>query len=172
MLGKSLKPLAFAIVVFIGVMLSGILLIDTLGLALFNMVFGNEVYAVTVVYHMFPEYDLKGQLASIYFDFDISLGKAKVPIETILCSYRVDILRGDGVTANLDLHILVYVLNRIKLFDGTLHFEDSNPKQITIYLHKLNPKESKMVYVEITGYYQLGEKRSQLSYGGSYAVEG
>jgi len=171
--GNIEKAFAAALSMFIIVAVFGFCLVDTVGLALFNMMFGNQIYTVTIAYHAVPDYNFKGELASLYFEWNITLGKAKVPIETILRSYKVKELPHsywDLNPVNVSLHTVIYVANRIKLFENTFKFEDANPKEITIYVYRLDTSHGR-VFVEINGYYQLGGEQVPLNVGADFNIE-
>ena len=166
----SLKPLAFSLAVLGMVVLSAAVLLDTWGLALFNMVFGRTVHAGVIRYDAYPEYNLQGELTSAFFNFNFSIMKTRVPVESILSNCKVEVVGGQPVGAKLKLHILIYVLNRIPIFQGDFNFDDLRSRTVTVYLQKL-PGDCKMVYVEVTGSCLVGASEAPLSYGGALTVE-
>jgi hypothetical protein len=167
---KDKKLLALSITIFAVVLLCGFLMLGGFGLTFFNLVFGWEAYTVDVGFNAVPAYNM-GKVASVSLSFDISVAKEKVPIEALATGYHVHTFQGDNIGSDFKLHILVYVLNRVKLFDRTLSFEDLNPRQIKIYLQNV-PAEAKQFYVEIDGSYTLnGEEIMFSNYGGAYALE-
>jgi len=166
----SKKAFAVALLVFVLILVSGIILIDTFWSAFFNFVLGNQVYAVTVAYDSEPNY-FEGNVSSVYFEWNINLVKTKVPIETILYGYRVETLKDNGLSnIKVSMRIYVYVLNRITIYDNTFNFDDANSRKITVYLYKLNVSHQR-AYVEVTGYYQIGDTQSPLNAGGTFTIE-
>ena len=163
--------MAVALAFFAVIGIFGFMLIDTWGMALFNVVFGNEVYTALITYHTTPTTDLSGKLTSIYFDWNLSLGRAKVPIETVLGNYKIDSYPVGGTDLSgvaVSLYTVVYVANRLRLYERTFTL-DANPKQITIYLNRLDPSYG-VAHVEVSGYYQLGDTQVPLSVGGAFPV--
>ncbi|MGB9774756.1 MAG: hypothetical protein ACPL4I_12205 [Bacteroidota bacterium] len=167
---RSLKPLAFSLAFLGVVVLSAAFLLDTWGLALFNMVFGRTVHAVVIRYDAYPESNLKGELTSAYFTFNFSIEKTRVPIESLLSNCRVEVVGGQPVGAKLKLHIFIYVLNRVPLFQGDFNFEDLRSRMLTVYLQSI-PSDCRMVYVEVSGSCLIGSGEAPLSYGGALTVE-
>ena len=130
--------LAFLLVASLAVTL---LLTDVL-LMFFYAVFGNPVYALTIKYTIDSSPD-----------FTFTLAQARIPIESVLSSYKIkEIGESQATNATLTLNVLVYVLNRQKQFQGAFTFQDAKPRQITIYLPHIS-LEYESVTIEITGYY-------------------
>lgn len=110
-------------------------------LAFFNVALGNEVYALTISYTV-----------NSTPDFAFSLCKTRIPVESILSSYKVKEVGEAEANGNITLNVLVWVLNRQKLFQATFTFNDAKPRQITVFLSKLQ-LQHEIVTVEVTGTY-------------------
>jgi len=160
---NSLRSLIVPLII-LGVILS-FALSERFLIQLFTVLVGNEVYAVSISYDMYPIY-VQGQ-TSLKFIFDFNTTKVKAPIETLLTKFNieqrpnshVDISKSDF---SLRLPVLIFVgdvqaWNRKTLFEHTFTFTDWDSRTITIYLLNLNSQYHDRVYVEIAGSYTLGD---------------
>ena len=141
---------------------------DNVGLALFNIVFGNQVYALAVTYQPTAVY-YQNEIVSVSFHWIFTLQKTKVPIETILRGCRAETMGSSSFSFDnkmfiLTLNMLVWVSNRVKLFTRTFTFEDVEPRQVTVYLHNYK-LEYGLVHVEITGSYKIDGVEAPISVG-------
>ncbi|MEM3622808.1 MAG: hypothetical protein QXR76_03440 [Candidatus Bathyarchaeia archaeon] len=110
-------------------------------LVFFNAVLGNNVYAVTVSYTVDSSPD-----------FTFTVSQLRIPVESILSRYKIKELSEAETNGNITLNVLIYVLNRQKLFQGTFTFTDAKSRQIIIYLPQLKP-EYEIVTIEVIGNY-------------------
>ena len=137
------KALVVAVLAFILVAsLAVLLLLTDMLLIFFYAVLGNQVYALTIRYTIDSSPD-----------FTFTLAKTRIPIESVLSSYKIKELGESEIqNTSITLNVLVYVLNKQKQFQCTFTFEDAQPRQITIYLPHLSPSHES-VTIEITGNY-------------------
>ena len=168
---REKRLVIYAVALFLAILVLGVLMLGDFGLLFFNLLFGRRTYAIDI--YCVPKADFSGgKLSSVSFSFDIRLIKEGIAVEALLTGYRVKELNGENLAVPWRLHVFVYVMNRVKLFDGWITFDDLNPKLVTIYLRNL-PLEARQVYVEIEGSYTLnGEEIAFSNYGGSFPIEG
>lgn len=163
--------LIFGLVVFFAVAL-----VDNIGLALFNVLLGNKVYAVNISYQTSPIY-VQGK-TTLKFDFKFELVTLKVPFETIQTRFQIEeqsTIRAVEVGDHfiLSLPVLVYVgdvqpWNRKPVFKRTFTFTDAQARLITIFLLNLNAEK---VFVEIKGSYNLNDMNVAVEAGATLTVE-
>lgn len=166
---KGRKLLSYAIGLFSATFLIGYLILSDTGLRVFNLVFGNNVYVLEIKCTPSPDYQM-GKIIGVYFRFDIRLFRDRIPVEAVLTGHRVVELESQNIEVVWRLHIFVYVLNRARLFDRTLFFDNLNPKLVYVYLRV--PSEARQVYVEMDGAYVLEDEEITFSgYGGAFALE-
>jgi len=164
---KAWKVLGFSILVLVLVGVTGFLILTDTGLSFFNVLFGNEVYAVKMTYTTEPIYNRTG-LSAVFFHWNLTLGKTKIPLETILTGAQAQPLTSAyaGIFNGIPVHlyVLTWVQNRVKLSEKWFDFPDAGSRQLIIYVNSLNPSYGE-VHVEISGYYTLGGSNVNLSVG-------
>jgi len=167
---KSVKVVAYALIVFALVFAAGYVAIENFGLVLFNFMFGNNVYVLEIACNPSPT-RVADKILGVNFKFDIKLYRGRIPIEALLVGYRVVENDGENVTVNWRLHVLAYVLNHVKLFEATVNFDNLNSKTIYVYLCNV-PAGADQLYVEMDGAYTLhGEEVPFSDFGGAYPFE-
>jgi len=132
------------------------LIFTDVALAFFNMVFGNQVYALTITYTV-----------NSTPDFTFTIAKMRIPVESVLSGYSIRELGESETSSTLTLNVLVYVLNRQKQFQGTFTFSDGKPRAITIYLPRVKASDG-LLTVEVTGTYN----EAPLEAGAQLQLEG
>lgn len=164
---RKRTPLFIIVLALVVAVFFLICLFSEVGLALFNVLLGNEVYALTVKYQPSATY-YRGEIVGMSFQWIFSLGKTKVPIETVLWGrWKVETLGTidlGNTTFTLSLPLTIHILNRQTLFSYTFTFEDANSRRITIYLHRLQASHREIT-VEIAGYYSLNGTQAEINVG-------
>jgi len=168
---REKRLVIYAVALFLVILTVGLAMIGDFGLSFFNLIFGWDTLAVSVRCEPRPDFNM-GRIVGVGFSFDIKMVKERVAVEALLSGCRVKELSGENLAVPWKLHVFVYVLNRVKLFDGWFTFDNLNPKLLTIYLRNI-PAEARQVYVEIDGCYTLnGEEIAFSNYGGVFPIEG
>jgi hypothetical protein len=161
----SNKVLIFPVAMFLGVVLFSVVIVNNLGLIVFNVMFGRPVYAVDMTYNFEPYYYSGQTLVKVSFNFQLT--RPKQPIETILHQTVVQVVgqqtQLDVSSATFQFNIPVHIYtgqpqSQIKLYDGTFTYNDNKLREITIYLPNFDPTgkpNQEQVFVEIHGSYEL-----------------
>lgn len=135
------KAFLYCLVLIVVVFSAFFLFFTDVFLIFFNIILGNQVYAVTISYTVDSSPD-----------FTFTVTQLRIPVESILSRYKIKELSEAEKNGNITLNVLIYVLNRRKLFQETFTFADVKSRQIIIYLPQLKP-EYQTVTIEVTGKY-------------------
>lgn len=157
-------PVLVAVVFVVIITVVAFLSFSDVGLAVFDFVFGNNVYALQVTY--VPSVDSFGYAKVAFI---LILQQTRMPAESVLFGYDV---RTDAKTSfddgnfSITLYVQAYIANDVPVYGKTLVFEDGEARTLTCYLQHYS---SGRLVVTVGGFTVYNDVRTDFSgYGGQW----
>jgi hypothetical protein len=161
------KRILIAAALFLVVAIVASLVLSGVVLTLFNIVRGNNVYALQVTY--VPSVDSFG---AVKVAFNLNVIQTPMPIETALTGYSVHV---DTAASFVDsafsitLDVSATVADQISVYSHTFTFQDGQARTVTCYLQDYNVWQYPALNATVGGFtlYQ-GSRIDFNKYGGQW----